>query len=153
MTPRSRPGCTRSRSASIQDLVAAGGAGRNGARGVPEASGGDGPDDLGRLVAEEADALTLLERREANAALYRILDRVGEKYRVVIVLFELEGLSGEQIAALTGICLLANVWIRLQFARDKDAEAVLGLGGEGTVMTKTNGRRGAAAHVCATPWR
>jgi RNA polymerase sigma-70 factor, ECF subfamily len=84
----------------------------------PDASGSDGPDDLGRLVADEPDALTLLERREANAALYRILDRVGEKYRVVIVLFELEGLSGEQIAALTGTSL-ANVWIRLHRARQK----------------------------------
>ena len=83
-----------------------------------DAHGGEGPDDLGRLAADEPDALTLLERREANAALYRILERVGEKYRVVIVLFELEGLSGEQIATLTGTSL-ANVWVRLHRARQK----------------------------------
>ena len=83
--------------------------------------GGDssGPDgDLAKLPVDQPDALDLLQRREAAAALYGILDGIGEKYRTVIILFELEGLSGEQIAALTGISL-ANVWIRLHRARQK----------------------------------
>ena len=83
--------------------------------------GGDssGPDgDLAKLPFDQPDALDLLQRREAAAALYGILDGIGEKYRTVIVLFELEGLSGEEIAALTGISL-ANVWIRLHRARQK----------------------------------
>jgi len=83
--------------------------------------GGDssGPDgDLAKLPFDQPDALDLLQRREAAAALYGILDGIGEKYRTVIVLFELEGLSGEEIATLTGISL-ANVWIRLHRARQK----------------------------------
>ena len=36
----------------------------------------------------------------------------------MIILFELEGLSGEEIAALTGISL-PNVWVRLHRARQK----------------------------------
>ncbi|HEY2732210.1 MAG TPA: sigma-70 family RNA polymerase sigma factor [Polyangia bacterium] len=75
-------------------------------------------DELAQLAGDEPDALALLERREATAALYQLLEGIGEKYRTVIVLFELEGRSGEQIAALTRTSL-ANVWIRLHRARQK----------------------------------
>jgi RNA polymerase sigma-70 factor (ECF subfamily) len=74
--------------------------------------------DLAELAVDQPDALDLLQRREATAALYGILDGIGEKYRTVIILFELEGLSGEEIAALTGISL-PNVWVRLHRARQK----------------------------------
>ena len=74
--------------------------------------------DPAQLAADQPGALELLERHEASAALYKILDGIGEKYRTVIILFELEGLSGEQIAALTGTSL-ANVWIRLYRGRRK----------------------------------
>jgi RNA polymerase sigma-70 factor (ECF subfamily) len=75
-------------------------------------------DAAARVAAEQPDALDLLERREASAALYRLLDGIGEKYREVIILFELEGKSGEEIAALTGASV-ANVWIRLHRGRRK----------------------------------
>jgi len=75
-------------------------------------------DELAQLAGDQPDALALLERREATATLYQLLDGIGEKYRTVIVLFELEGRSGEQIAALTRTSL-ANVWIRLHRARQK----------------------------------
>lgn len=78
-------------------------------------------DAAARVAAEQPDALDLLERREASAALYQILDQIGETYREVIILFELEGKSGEEIAALTGASL-ANVWIRLHRARKKMME-------------------------------
>jgi len=57
-----------------------------------------------------------LERQQARAAVYRVLDRLGEKYRSLLILFELEGLSGEDIAALTGI-KISTVWVRLRRAR------------------------------------
>ncbi len=57
----------------------------------------------------------LIERQRARLV-YRALDSLGEKYRSVFVLFELEGLSGDEIAALTGI-KVATVWVRLSRAR------------------------------------
>jgi RNA polymerase sigma-70 factor (ECF subfamily) len=57
-----------------------------------------------------------LERRQSREACYRILDRMPEKYRTVLILFELEELSGEDIAALTGL-KLATVWVHLHRAR------------------------------------
>jgi RNA polymerase sigma-70 factor (ECF subfamily) len=75
-----------------------------------------------RLEIEQATAPPHLtpvdefERRQANARLYRILDRLPAKYRSVLILFELEQLSGEEIAALTGV-KLATVWVHLHRAR------------------------------------
>ena len=57
-----------------------------------------------------------LERRQSRETVYRVLDRLSEKYRRVLVLFELEELSGEEIAALTGL-KLATVWVHLHRAR------------------------------------
>ena len=57
----------------------------------------------------------LMERQRARLV-YRALDSLGDKYRSVFVLFELEGLSGDEIAALTGI-KVATVWVRLSRAR------------------------------------
>jgi RNA polymerase sigma-70 factor (ECF subfamily) len=57
-----------------------------------------------------------LERRQAQAIVYRALDRMSEKYRTVFILFELEGMSGQEIAELLGIKLGA-VWVRLHRAR------------------------------------
>jgi RNA polymerase sigma-70 factor (ECF subfamily) len=81
-------------------------------------------DELGRIAASEPDALALLERREATRTLYRLLDGIGEKYRTVIVLYELEGKSGDEIATLTHTSL-ANVWIRLHRGRRKLLERFL----------------------------
>jgi RNA polymerase sigma-70 factor (ECF subfamily) len=82
------------------------------------ASGAPGGDELAHVASDQPDALGLLERREAGAALHEILDGISEKYREVIVLFELEGKSGQEISELVGISL-ANVWIRLHRGRQK----------------------------------
>ena len=57
-----------------------------------------------------------LEQRQAAAMVYRILDRLGEKYRTPLILFELEGHSGEAIAEMLAIST-ATVWVRLHRAR------------------------------------
>ncbi len=57
-----------------------------------------------------------LEAREVEHEVSRILERMAPKKREVFVLFELEGLSGEQIAELTG-CRVSTVWTRLHYAR------------------------------------
>jgi RNA polymerase sigma-70 factor, ECF subfamily len=74
-------------------------------------------DDIARsLVASHLTPVDELERRQDRDTVYRILDRMPEKYRRVLVLFELEELSGEKIAELTGL-KLATVWVHLHRAR------------------------------------
>jgi RNA polymerase sigma-70 factor, ECF subfamily len=83
---------------------------------------------LRRSVTEEGDwALRrssatspvedLIERQRARSV-YRALEGLDDKYRSVFVLFELEGLPGDEIAALTGV-KLATVWVRLHRARER----------------------------------
>jgi RNA polymerase sigma-70 factor (ECF subfamily) len=62
------------------------------------------------------DPVALLEAREQVLILYRILDGLGESYRTTFILFELEGLSGERIAEITGT-RPGTVWVRLTRAR------------------------------------
>jgi RNA polymerase sigma-70 factor (ECF subfamily) len=57
-----------------------------------------------------------LERQQARQRVYAALDRLPEKYRTVLVLFELEGLATEEIASLTGV-KPATVGVRLHRAR------------------------------------
>ena len=59
-----------------------------------------------------------LERRQSTETVYRILDRMPDKYLTVIIHFELEELSCEEIAALTGL-KVATVWVHLHRARER----------------------------------
>jgi RNA polymerase sigma-70 factor, ECF subfamily len=77
--------------------------------GRPEAPSGDA---VARAESEQPSALDLLERKQAGATLYEVLDALPEKYRTAIILFELEGMSGQEIAVVTKTSL-SNVWIRL----------------------------------------
>lgn len=53
-----------------------------------------------------------LERRQEIAHVYRVLDRLSERQRKVLILFELEGLSTHEIAALTGARVgTIRVWL------------------------------------------
>lgn len=57
-----------------------------------------------------------LERRQAGVLLYRLLDELREEHRTVLILFELEGMSGEAIAELMNT-QLNTVWVWLHRAR------------------------------------
>jgi RNA polymerase sigma-70 factor (ECF subfamily) len=57
-----------------------------------------------------------IETREAERQVYRILDGLHQRYREVLILFELEGLSGEEVAKLLGITQ-ATLWVLLHRAR------------------------------------
>ena len=57
-----------------------------------------------------------LERKRSVELVYAILDRMSEKYRVVLILHEIEGLSGPEIAELRGV-KPATVWVQLHRAR------------------------------------
>jgi len=67
-------------------------------------------------VSSYPSALETIERRRATAVVYEILDAMPERHRVPFVLFELEGMSGEEIAAITG-ARVGTVWVRLHRAR------------------------------------
>ena len=56
------------------------------------------------------------ERRQSTALVYEALEGLREEYRTVLILFELEGLSGEEIAELTQVNL-KTVWVWLHRAR------------------------------------
>jgi RNA polymerase sigma-70 factor (ECF subfamily) len=83
-----------------------------------------GTDETARIPADQPSALDLLERKEAAGALYQILDGLPDKYRTTIILFELEELSGNEIAAITKTSL-SNVWIRLHRGRQQFLKRLL----------------------------
>lgn len=57
-----------------------------------------------------------LESRQDAELCYRILDKLPEKQRVALILFELEGQSGDEIAAIMG-APTDTVWVWLHRAR------------------------------------
>ena len=75
------------------------------------------------IVSESTEDPALPEQNETGVVLQRLLDELGEKYRTAIVMFELEGLSCEEIAAAVG-CSVENVYVRVHRARRKLAAAL-----------------------------
>jgi RNA polymerase sigma-70 factor (ECF subfamily) len=76
-------------------------------------------DDLAETAPSDAPTpLDELEARQRAAGAYAILDRLPEKYRRVMILFELEELSGEDIAVLLGT-KPSTVRVWLHRAREK----------------------------------
>jgi len=80
--------------------------------------GGLSGDYTDAIAATGPSALDNIERREAAVEVYAALDRLDDKYRSTIILFEIEGMSGEEIATLTDTPL-ATVWIRLHRGREQ----------------------------------
>ena len=72
--------------------------------------------DVSRLEPPRLTPVEELERREATKTVYRLLDALPDKYREVFILFEIEGLSGAEIAALAGLNI-TTVRVRLHRAR------------------------------------
>ncbi len=71
----------------------------------------------------EADAADGLNQQEASRLVYAALERLSAKKRTVFVLYELEGMRGEQIATVLR-CPIKTVWSRLRHARVEFAVAV-----------------------------
>jgi RNA polymerase sigma-70 factor (ECF subfamily) len=59
-----------------------------------------------------------LERGEQTARLYAALDQLPEVYRTTLILYELEELSGEEVARLTEVPV-GTVWVRLHRGRER----------------------------------
>jgi RNA polymerase sigma-70 factor (ECF subfamily) len=64
------------------------------------------------------DPAAALERRQTVALFYRALDRLPDKYRTVLVLYEIEGLSTQEIADLRAQNL-STVKVQLARARER----------------------------------
>jgi RNA polymerase sigma-70 factor (ECF subfamily) len=79
--------------------------------------------DLESLAHASALPDGALERKESERELYALLDRIGEKRRRALILAEIEGCSGEEIAALEGIPV-ATARTRLFHARRDLVELV-----------------------------
>lgn len=58
----------------------------------------------------------LLQGRELGRLLYELLDRLSERDRTLLILHELEGLAGAELAAVTGLSA-SGVWVALHRAR------------------------------------
>lgn len=86
---------------------------------------GRAPDQLVPIPMAESpsDPQALLEAQERTHLLYQLLDELTETQRTVFILFEIEGLSGAQIAEITGTGVNA-VWVRLSRARRKFMESM-----------------------------
>ncbi len=76
--------------------------------------------------APDAD-VTLSSRQDAERV-HRLLDLLSEKDRTVLVMFELEELSGAEIAELLSI-RINTVWVRLHRARQAFTRVVAESGG------------------------
>jgi RNA polymerase sigma-70 factor (ECF subfamily) len=78
------------------------------------------------LASEHAGPTTpaaLFESAEDSQKVYAILERLSEKKRAVFIMFELQGLTGPEIAELLG-CPLKTVWSRLAHARQEFLEGL-----------------------------
>jgi RNA polymerase sigma-70 factor (ECF subfamily) len=73
-------------------------------------------DDLDALPNATGEPAAALEAKEKQRILYGLLAKIPEDRRCAFVLFEIEGLSGEEIARIQGVPL-NTVWSRLYHAR------------------------------------
>jgi len=80
--------------------------------------GGGARDVAGHLEFDGPTPQESLEQRELRARANRVLDRLSEKHRTVLLLFEVEQLSGQEISELLSM-KLATVWVDLHRARRK----------------------------------
>ena len=68
------------------------------------------------LPASEPSPHDLLEGKQATRLFYRALEGVSDRYRTVLVMFELEEMSGPEIAELKGV-RLETLWVWLHRGR------------------------------------
>ena len=73
-------------------------------------------EDLVKTRAPVVTPLEDLERHERVVRLYAALDRLPDRYRTPIILYELEGLAGQDLAELLGVSQGA-LWVRLHRGR------------------------------------
>ncbi|MBX7117148.1 MAG: RNA polymerase sigma factor [Myxococcaceae bacterium] len=77
---------------------------------------GSANDVAGQLSSTAVLAPDALEKAQARAQVYRVLDTLKDNYRTALILFELEGRSAAEIGALCGVTP-SVVWVWLSRAR------------------------------------
>jgi len=77
---------------------------------------GTATDVIGQTASTKPTPIEVLEQRQANATIYRVLDGMSDKYRTAFILFEIEQVSGEEIATLLGQ-KVSTIWVWLHRAR------------------------------------
>lgn len=83
---------------------------------------GSADETAGHLPSNGSDPLRAVERDQAAAAVYRVLDRLSERDRQILILCELEEMSTDEVAALLRV-QPTNVRVRLHRARTRFAQA------------------------------
>jgi len=82
---------------------------------------GSAEDVAGKVATPGLGPVEELERRQAAGRLYAVLDRMNDKYRMVLVLTKVEGMSPDEIARVAGVAsVTVRVWLhraRAQFQR------------------------------------
>ena len=79
---------------------------------------GSAEETAGHLASATLDPLRHAERDEATRLVYRLLDRIPERDREILILFEIEDLGADEVAALLKI-KAANARLRLHRARTR----------------------------------
>jgi len=79
--------------------------------------------DSVELLGMGASPAMALETKQDQRVLAQMLDRMSDKRRATLVLYEIEGYSGQEIATLHGVPV-KTVWTRLHHAR-KDLVAMV----------------------------
>ena len=102
-----------------------------------------GDDELQAQVDEQNDLVSGAERREGMKILEQILEQIDFEQRVVFTLFELEALSGDEIAELLQIPT-PTVHSRLRLAREAFRRAVSRLHARGRFAAASLGAGGPA---------
>lgn len=77
---------------------------------------GSAQDAAGEVAVSGPTPLEQLEQQQRIRQFYRVLDGMNERYRTVLILFEVEELKGEEIAELLE-AKVATVWVWLHRAR------------------------------------
>ena len=73
------------------------------------------------IVPPSPTPLEVVEQRQRCARLYAALDRLPDKYRTAVILFDIEGVPAEEAGQLLGLTANA-VWVRVHRGRAMLAE-------------------------------
>lgn len=77
---------------------------------------------------DEKTPFSAVASKRASEAVHRVLDRLSERDRLLIMLFEIEGLSAAEIQVIAGITQ-NGVWVQLHRARKRFKEQFIDLYG------------------------